>query len=190
MELRKVCDTRGWAAEVVEYRDVISGKAVAREALDKMMSEVRRGRVARVVCWKLDRLGRSLSHLCQMVGEFDAGKVALIVPSQGIDTSADSPAARFQLNILGAVAQFERSLISERTKAGLARAKSEGRVGGRPSGASKPNPKRLAASALVRNQPEITVQALADALGVSVGTAHAWRKEFLAAVPVVGGKEK
>lgn len=178
-DLRQVCASRGWAGNVVIYRDVITGKTSSREALDRMMADVRRGRVARVVCWKLDRLGRSLSHLAQMVGEFDAARVALVVPSQGIDTSAESPSARFQLNILAAVSEFERSLISDRTKAGLARAAAEGRKGGRPTGSAKPNPKRAAAAALFADQPKITVKDLALAVGVSVGTAHAWRKEFL-----------
>ena len=92
------------------------------------MSLIRRGKVDVVVCFKLDRLGRSLSHLAQLIDEFSAHKVALVVPGQGIDTSQDNPAGKLQLHILCAMAEFERSLIHERVHAGLRAAKREGSV--------------------------------------------------------------
>ena len=129
---------RDWCArmgmEPVEYLDKTSGAAVSRAALDRLMDDVRRGRVKVVVCYKLDRLGRSLVHLAQMIGEFDASGVALVCPSQGIDTRADNPAGRLQMHVLMAVAEFERSLIRERTKAGLAAARARGATLGRPRG--------------------------------------------------------
>jgi DNA invertase Pin-like site-specific DNA recombinase len=96
------------------------------------MLAVRRGKVDVVVCFKLDRLGRSLAHLAQIIGEFAAHNVALVVPSQGIDTSASNSAARLQLNVLCAVAEFEREVIRERVNAGLAVAKAKGVRLGRP----------------------------------------------------------
>jgi len=67
-----------------------------------------------VVCFKLDRLGRSLPHLAQLVAEFAAHGVALVCTSQGIDTSNENPAGRLQLGVLMAVAEFEREIIRER----------------------------------------------------------------------------
>ena len=96
------------------------------------MSDVRRGRVDVVLCFKLDRLGRSLAHLAQIVGEFTAHGVALICPSQGIDTSNDNPAGRLQLGVLMAVAEFEREIIRDRVNAGLKAARANGVKLGRP----------------------------------------------------------
>ena len=97
-----------------------------------MMTEVRRGRLDVVLCYKLDRLGRSLVSVAQLIGEMLANKVALVIPGQGIDTSSDNSAARLQMNILIAVAEFERDIIRERTKAGLAAARARGIRLGRP----------------------------------------------------------
>ena len=129
---REWCDRTGLSH--AEYCDKVSGAKVGREALDRLMADVRRGKVKVVVCYKLDRLGRSLVHLAQMIGEFDTCGVALVCPSQGIDTRADNPAGRLQMHVLMAVAEFERSLIRERTKAGLAAARERGSKLGRPTG--------------------------------------------------------
>jgi DNA invertase Pin-like site-specific DNA recombinase len=96
------------------------------------MKAVRRGKVDVVVCYKLDRLGRSLAHLAAMIAEFAAHNTALVVPEQGIDTSTANPAARLQLNVLGAVAEFEREIIRERVNDGIAAAKIRGVRFGRP----------------------------------------------------------
>ena len=130
-ELREYCTRRGWT-EVEEITDTISGTKTSRAGLDRLMALVRRGKVDIVVCFKLDRLGRSLSHLAALIGEFNAHNVALVVPAQGIDTSGANSAARLQLNILCAVAEFERDLIRERTLAGLKAARARGATLGRP----------------------------------------------------------
>src|SRR5207248_5657068 len=103
-----------------------------RTGLDQMMGEIRRGRLDVVLCYKLDRLGRSLVSVAQLIGEMIANGVSLVIPGQGIDTSSDNSAARLQLNILIAVAEFERDIIRERTKAGLAAARARGTRLGRP----------------------------------------------------------
>ena len=87
-----------------------------------------------MLCHRLDRLGRSLA---QLIGEFTANWVALIVPGQGIDTTASNPAATLQINILCAIAQFERELIRERVLAGIAAARIRGTRFGRPRTAEK-----------------------------------------------------
>lgn len=130
-ELREYCQRRTWT-RVAEYSDVISGSKFSRTGLDKLMADIRRGRVDVVVCFKLDRLGRSLAHLAQIVGELTANRVALVCPSQGIDTSGMNPASQLQLNILLAIAEFERSIIRERVTAGLKAARARGSKLGRP----------------------------------------------------------
>lgn len=132
---------RDWCARAGmqpdEYLDKASGASVSRKDLDRLMADVRRGSIKVVVCYKLDRLGRSLLHLAQMIGEFESAGVALVCPSQSIDTRADNPAGRLQMHVLMAVAEFERSLIKERTKAGLAVARAKGKRLGRPEGHGK-----------------------------------------------------
>jgi putative DNA-invertase from lambdoid prophage Rac len=131
-EVRAYCDRRGWK-DAVEFSDTASGATSKRTGLDALMALVRRGRVDAVVCFKLDRLGRSLAHVAQVIGEFQTHRVALICTSQGIDTSTSNPAAQLQLNILCAVAEFEREIIRERINAGLKAARARGVSFGRPS---------------------------------------------------------
>ena len=135
-------ECRDWCSRLnitpSEYTDKISGASTSREALDSLMADVRRGSIKAIVCYKLDRLGRSLVHLAQIVAELDSYGTALVCPSQGIDTRADNPAGRLQMHVLMAVAEFERSLIRERTNAGLKAAKERGVTLGRPKGSRLP----------------------------------------------------
>jgi DNA invertase Pin-like site-specific DNA recombinase len=117
---------------VTEYLDKASGARFSREGLDALMTDVRQGRVDVLVVYKLDRLGRSLQHLAQLIGEFETHGTALVATSQGIDTSESNPAGRLQMHVLAAVAEFERSVIRERINAGLAAARERGVKFGRP----------------------------------------------------------
>src|SRR6266481_6364680 len=132
VELREYCARRGWD-KAREFSDTASGAKCSRSGLDSLMKEVRRGRVDVIVAYKLDRLGRSLAHLVQLIGEIAAHRTALVVPVQGIDTSASNPASQLQLNILMAVAEFEREIIRERVNSGLRAARARGAILGRPS---------------------------------------------------------
>jgi DNA invertase Pin-like site-specific DNA recombinase len=132
IELEEYCQRRGWS-NVRWFTDTASGAKQNRDNLNQLMELVRRGRVDTVVTFKLDRLARSLSHLAHLIAELQTHKVALICPGQGIDTSNGSPCAQFQLNILAAVAQFERELITERVNAGLKAARQRGVKLGRPA---------------------------------------------------------
>ena len=131
-ELKKYCRLRGWN-NVVAYTDTICGAKSSRPQLDKMMQDIREGRIERLLVFKLDRLGRSLTHLALILDELNRLNVPLIASSQGIDTSTDSPAGRLQLNVLMAVAEFERGIIKERVNAGLSAAKARGVRLGRPA---------------------------------------------------------
>ncbi len=132
LQLTEYCDRRGWTERVGWFIDRASGAKWNRAALGVMMDDVREGTVDVVLTWKIDRLARSLNHLAQMIGEFQTHNVALVCPSQGIDTTDGNPCAQFQLNILAAVAQFERELIRERVNAGISAAKQRGAKLGRP----------------------------------------------------------
>lgn len=127
------CEGKGWGNPLV-FRDVASGGAASRPALDRMMRLVREGVVSHVVVHRLDRLGRSLSHLAMILEELQGRGVPLVAIAQGIDTSVDSAVGRLQASMLSAVAEYERALIRERVISGLEYARSQGRVGGRPKG--------------------------------------------------------
>jgi len=133
-EIREFC-ARRWAdsEEVITITDTASGAKTSREGLDRLMKLVRRGKVDVIVCYKLDRLGRSLPHLAQIISELDQHNVSLVATSQGIDTNHDSPAGRLQMHVLIAVAEFERSLIVERVRAGQVAARAKGVTFGRPA---------------------------------------------------------
>jgi len=132
-QLQEYCERRGWRQRVGWFSDVGSGAKRDRGALGVLMEEVREGTVDILLTWKIDRLARSLNHLAQIIAELQTHKVALVCPSQGIDTTDGNPCAQFQLNILAAVAQFERELITERVNAGLAAARQRGTRLGRPA---------------------------------------------------------
>ena len=131
-ELKNYCRQRKWA-NLTFYKDKASGAEPTRPELDRMMGDVRSCRVERVVCFKLDRLGRSVVHLALLMDELIKLHVPLIVITQGIDTSEDNAAGRLQAHVIMAMAEFERSLIRERVRSGLAAARARGvRLGREP----------------------------------------------------------
>ncbi len=105
----------------------VSGTLASRPEWDRCLAYLRRG--DQLVIVKLDRAGRSLKHLIEVVERLDQGGIDLVVLDQGIDTS--TPAGKLLFHVIGAIAEFERSLIVERTKAGLAATSKRGRSGGR-----------------------------------------------------------
>jgi len=130
-ELTRYCQQRGWLNTTL-YVDRIGGAKTSRPELDRMVKDIRAGKVERLVVYKLDRLGRSLTHLALILDELNRLRVPLIASSQGIDTSDDNPAGRLQLGVLMAVAEFERGIIRERVNSGLAAARYRGTRLGRP----------------------------------------------------------
>lgn len=129
-ELRQVAAQRGWT--VTEYvDDGVSGAAESRPSLDRMLEDARAGRLDLVAVWRLDRLGRSVSHLVGLLGELEAHHVGFAsLRDAGIDTT--TPTGRLLLHLLAAFAEFERSLIRERVQAGVDRARARGVRLGRP----------------------------------------------------------
>ena len=161
-ELRAYATHRGWQAQ--EYVDHgVSGAKESRPALDALVKDAMRRRFDVRVVWRLDRLGRNLRHLVLLLDELQATGVDFITLGEGIDTS--TPAGRLQLHILSAMAEFERARIAERVRAGLARARAQGRRLGRPPKPPLPDCSRDALRGL-------SVREAARPLGVSPSTAH------------------
>ena len=132
-ELREVADRLGWDVRAVFTDKGISGTKgrEGRPDLDRMLKGVTRGEFDLVAAWSVDRLGRSLTDLLSLLGELHARSCDLYLHQQGIDTSTPSGKAMFQM--MGVFAEFERGMIVERVKAGIARAKSQGVTLGRPT---------------------------------------------------------
>lgn len=110
------------------FLDRISGAKAERPALQEALEFARPGDT--LVVWRLDRLARSLSHLIQIAQDLQERGIGFQSVTEAIDTTTTG--GRLVFNLLGAIAQFERDLIRERTGAGLAAARARGRVGGRP----------------------------------------------------------
>jgi DNA invertase Pin-like site-specific DNA recombinase len=142
----------------------VSGGATRRRGLDRALSSLRRGDT--LVVWKLDRLGRSLAHLVQTVAELGARGVHFRSLSDPIDT--ESAGGRLILHIMAALAEFERSLNSERTRAGLEAARRRGRkLGRRP--ALKPKQIARARQLIRAGQP---IDKVASRLNVARSTLY------------------
>ena len=118
---------QGWVPKIIEeYQSATKH----REAFEKIMQEVREGKVNILLIYKIDRIARSLPHFVQITMELRNHGVRLIIPSQGIDTDQNNPAAKMLMNMLAVIAEFEKELIRERIYAGLERAKREGKKAG------------------------------------------------------------
>jgi len=131
-ELRNVAERHGWEV-VSEYKDRGISGAKGRDKrpqFDAMLKAANRREFDVIMSWSVDRLGRSLQHLVEFLQDVHAKGVDLYLHQQNIDTSTPSGKAMFQM--VGVFAEFERSMIRERVMAGLARARKEGKVLGRP----------------------------------------------------------
>jgi len=128
-ELRSHAKRMGWAT--IEYVEKISAVKI-RPELNRMMADARLRKFDIVVVWKLDRFARSLRQLIDNIQLLDSYGIRFIAQTQGIDTDKNNPASRLMLHILGAVAEFERGLITERVRAGVKEAQRQGKHCGRP----------------------------------------------------------
>ncbi len=147
------------------FVDRASGATDRRVELAKLFDHVRPGDT--VVVWRLDRLGRSLRHLIDTVNSLADRKVGFRSLTENIDTTTSG--GKLVFHIFGALAEFERELISERTQAGLSAARSRGRVGGRPSVMT---PDKTATARQMDESGEYTWDAIAEVIGVSRSTVY------------------
>jgi DNA invertase Pin-like site-specific DNA recombinase len=129
-ELREYASRRGWSI-AGEYVDQgVSGSKESRPELNQLMADAHRREFDAVLVWKIDRFGRSLKHLVNALADLCAYGVAFISFRDNLDLS--TPSGRLMFQIIGAMAEFERSLIQERVKAGLRNARAKGKKFGRP----------------------------------------------------------
>ena len=167
--LTEYCGRRGWTIYKV-YRDKgISGASLRRPALDDLLRDCRRGAIDVILVFKFDRFARSLPaliahlELCRTLG------IDFVSVTESVDTSL--PAGELVFQMIGAVAQFERSLIAERVKSGLANARAKGKILGRPA-RRRLDRDEVAELRRQRHAKNVPFRTLAKQFGVSLWTAH------------------
>jgi DNA invertase Pin-like site-specific DNA recombinase len=163
-ELREHCQRRGW--EIVgEYVDVgVSGSKDSRPELNKLVADAHRRKLDAILVWKLDRFGRSLKHLVNSLAEFESLGIAFISLKESLDLT--TPAGRLMFGIISAMAEFERDLIRERVRSGIANRRAKGfRVGRKPISI---DPAKLLQ---LRSQGQ-TIREIALTLGCSRSLVH------------------
>lgn len=152
------------------YKEVASGAKTKRPILEELLRNLRSEDI--LVIWKLDRLGRSLKHLVQLVGELMDSGVGLQSINDPIDTT--TPHGRLTFNIFASLAEFERDLIRERTQAGLEAARARGRLGGRPKGLSQKAESTAAAAETLYREGKLSVNEITGMLGISKSTLYSY----------------
>ncbi len=149
------------------YKDTCSGAVVDRPGLAKALDQLRSGDALMV--WKLDRIGRSLGHVVELMATLQSKGVGLKVLTGGVDTTNST--GRLVFGIFATLAEFERDLIKERTMAGLVAARARGRVGGRPRLMTRA---KLRTAMTMMADPDNVVGDVAEQLGISVSTLYAY----------------
>jgi DNA invertase Pin-like site-specific DNA recombinase len=150
------------------YTETAGGAQADRPALAKLLDAVRAGDV--LVIWKLDRLGRSLKNLIDIVNELLQRKVGLKSLGDPIDTTTSH--GRLTFNLFASLAEFERDIIRERTYAGLAAARARGRLGGRPKGLAPGAEQTACAAETLYREGKLSSQQIADRLRISKSTLY------------------
>jgi len=172
-ELRAVAAARGWDVVEVFADNGISGSKgrEKRPAFDRLHKDAARRKFDLVMSWSVDRLGRSLKDLIAFLHEMHALGIELFLFQQALDTTTPAGKAMFQM--LGVFAEFERAMIVERVRSGLAKARAKGTRSGKAIGRPRlPERKRDAIKAAYA-AGGVSMRALAKAHGVSVGTVQA-----------------
>jgi DNA invertase Pin-like site-specific DNA recombinase len=160
---------RGWLQHKI-YRDKgISGATASRPGLDELLKDCRHRSIDVVVVWKFDRFARSLKNLIAGLELCRALGIDFVSVTEAVDTSL--PAGEMLFQMIGAVAQFERSLIAERVRSGLANARANGKILGRPP-LRKLTDKEITNLRKQRKHGKATFRFLAKTFGISVWTAH------------------
>ncbi len=152
------------------YKEVVSGSKTERVVLEEVLRNLRSGDV--LVIWKLDRLGRSLKHLIELVAQLIERGIGLQSLNDPLDTTSSQ--GRLIFNIFASLAEFERDLIRERTQAGLSAARARGKNGGRPKGISKKAEATSYAASALYNEGKLSVQEISDQLGISKSTLYSY----------------
>lgn len=152
------------------FTDKITGTARARPELDKLKEQLREGDT--LVVWRLDRLGRSLKDLIEWIAHLEGRGIGFKSLQESIDTT--TPTGKLIFHIFGALAEFERNLIRERTNAGLAAARARGRKGGRSKALDAKQRKRIVE---LYNRKDVSVKELCTMFSISKPTLYSYVKE-------------
>jgi DNA invertase Pin-like site-specific DNA recombinase len=152
------------------FQEIASGAKTERRELTRLLEQVRDGDV--IVIWKLDRLGRSLKHLVELVTQLTERGVGLRSLNDPVDTTSSQ--GKLIFNIFASLAEFERDLIVERTQAGLKAARARGRTGGRPKGLSETAKLKAVAAETLYKEGELSVNEIAGNLGISKVTLYSY----------------
>jgi DNA invertase Pin-like site-specific DNA recombinase len=161
-ELREYVGRRGWTISGEYVDEGISGSMESRPQLNRLMADAHRRNFDAVLVWKIDRFGRSLKHLVNAMADLSAYGVSFVSLRDNLDLS--TPSGRLMFQIIGAMAEFERSLIQERVRAGLRNARAKGtRLGRPPVSVSLSEIDRLRASGL-------GWRSVAKRMGLGLGT--------------------
>lgn len=155
------------------YSEQISGTKSDRPKLKEMMGQLRKGDV--VMVWKLDRLGRSLRDLVNLVAKFQDVGVGFKSLQDNIDTT--TPTGKLTFHLFAALAEFERDIISSRTKAGLQAARVRGRKGGRPKGLSKKAQDKARLAESLYKERERSIAEICNHLHISKPTLYKYLRE-------------
>ena len=147
------------------YTDKMSGSKKNRPGLEEILGFIRKGDT--LVVWRLDRLGRSLKHLIQVLNQLDERGVYFKSIQESLDTS--TPGGKLIFHVFGALAEFERDIVRERTMAGLAAARARGRKGGRPRKLSR---KQVEMARKLMKDISIPIGDICKTLGVSKATLY------------------
>lgn len=149
------------------FQDKISGAKAERPGLQDALNFARKG--DSIVVWRLDRLGRSLKHLIEIVGQLEEQGIGFRSLQEAIDTTTSG--GRLIFHIFGALAEFERNLIRERTLAGLQAARARGRMGGRPR---KLGPQKTELAYRLYDEKKYAIHEICQMLGISKPTLYAY----------------
>jgi len=152
------------------YEDKVSGVVAARPGLEQVKQILRKGDT--LVVWRLDRLGRSLRDLMEWMNYLEKKQVGLRSLQESIDTTTTT--GKLVFHIFGALAEFERNLIRERTQAGLAAARARGRLGGRPKSLDE-NKRKVVVD--LYNKKELMVKEICEMMEISKPTLYSYIRE-------------
>lgn len=150
------------------FKEKVSGTKKDRIELSRMIDHLRAG--DQVVIWKLDRLGRSLQHLVQLVKSLNEKGVALKSLNDPIDTTSSQ--GRLVFNLFASLAEFERDIIRERTMAGLSAARARGKLGGRKPGLTDNAEKTAIAAELLYKERSLSINEICEKLNISKPTLY------------------
>lgn len=150
------------------YSEQVSGAKTDRPKLIELMGQLRKGDV--IIVWKLDRLGRSLRDLVNLISKFQDLGVGFKSLQDNIDTT--TPTGKLTFHLFAALAEFEKDIISTRTKAGLEAARARGRKGGRPAGLSKKAQDKARLAESLYKEKERSISEICDHLNISKPTLY------------------